>query len=222
MLKYCFIFLIFISNTQASNKDKIIENLQNTENLNFEFEQNINGKIESGNCTIQYPKKIHNYDMYDGVFTINKIVSESKKKPIILDNLYKELSNTNKLETNNIYVGKFEIGMEVLVTDPNYVIFEDTDGIKKLELVGKITEIDESFITIGIPDEPNVYTKLIFERGAPSLKIKKKYIELFNKKDQNLFKRINNENINLLYPEDDSGIGIIGDQNYINLTLNKN
>ena len=53
MLKYFFIFLIFISNTQASNKDKIIENLQNTENLNFEFEQNVNGKIESGNCTIQ-------------------------------------------------------------------------------------------------------------------------------------------------------------------------
>ena len=54
---FCF-FLILISNVQASNKDKIIENLQNTENLNFDFEQNINGKVEIGNCTIQYPKKI--------------------------------------------------------------------------------------------------------------------------------------------------------------------
>ena len=54
---FCF-FLILISNVYASNKDKIIENLQNTENLNFDFEQNINGKIEIGNCTIQYPKKI--------------------------------------------------------------------------------------------------------------------------------------------------------------------
>ena len=53
-----YIFLILISNVQASNKDKIIENLQNTENLNFDFEQNINGKVEIGNCTIQYPKKI--------------------------------------------------------------------------------------------------------------------------------------------------------------------
>ena len=52
------IFLILISNVQASNKDKILENLQNTENLNFDFEQNINGKIEIGNCTIQYSKKI--------------------------------------------------------------------------------------------------------------------------------------------------------------------
>jgi len=53
-----FIFLISTSITQASEKEKIIENLQNTENLNFKFEQNINGKIENGYCTIQYPKKI--------------------------------------------------------------------------------------------------------------------------------------------------------------------
>ena len=57
----CFLFCIFfilISNVQANNKDKILENLQNTENLNFDFEQNVNGKVEIGNCTIQYPKKI--------------------------------------------------------------------------------------------------------------------------------------------------------------------
>ena len=61
MFKYFFIliFFILVSNTKASDKDKIIEKLQNTENINFKFEQNINGKIESGNCTIQYPKKIY-------------------------------------------------------------------------------------------------------------------------------------------------------------------
>ena len=61
MFKFYFIsiFLILLSNTHANNKDKIIENLQNTENFNFKFEQNINGKIENGNCTIQYPKKIY-------------------------------------------------------------------------------------------------------------------------------------------------------------------
>ena len=53
-----FIFLILTSNAKASNKEKIIENLQSIDNLNFNFEQNINGKIENGNCTIQYPKKI--------------------------------------------------------------------------------------------------------------------------------------------------------------------
>jgi len=61
MFKYFFIiiYLISIAYSHADNKDKIIKNLQNTETLNFKFEQNINGKIENGNCTIQYPKKIY-------------------------------------------------------------------------------------------------------------------------------------------------------------------
>ena len=61
MFKYFFIFIFLIS-TQLHKqviREKIIENLQKTENLNFKFEQNINGKIENGNCTIQYPKKIY-------------------------------------------------------------------------------------------------------------------------------------------------------------------
>jgi len=53
-----FIFLILITNSNANNKKKIIQNLNNTKNLDFNFEQNINGKIENGNCTIEYPKKI--------------------------------------------------------------------------------------------------------------------------------------------------------------------
>jgi len=53
-----FFFLVLITSSIASNKEKIIENLKNTRNLDFNFEQNINGKIENGNCTIEYPKKI--------------------------------------------------------------------------------------------------------------------------------------------------------------------
>jgi outer membrane lipoprotein-sorting protein len=60
MFKYFIIlfFYILILNANAANKEKILENLNNTKNLNFKFEQNINGKIETGNCTIEYPKKI--------------------------------------------------------------------------------------------------------------------------------------------------------------------
>ena len=60
MLRYFLIFFLFVS-TSISNaeiKDKIVQNLKSTKNLDFKFEQNINGKIENGNCTIQYPKKI--------------------------------------------------------------------------------------------------------------------------------------------------------------------
>ena len=58
MFRYIFIFIILFSHAHAKNKDKIIQNLQNTENLSFKFEQNINGKIENGSCIIEYPKKI--------------------------------------------------------------------------------------------------------------------------------------------------------------------
>ena len=60
MLKYYLIFFLFIftSISNAEIKNKIIQNLNETKNLDFSFEQNINGKIENGNCTIEYPKKI--------------------------------------------------------------------------------------------------------------------------------------------------------------------
>ena len=60
MLRYFLILflLILTSNSNAEIKYKIIENLKNTNNLDFKFEQNINGKIEHGDCTIEYPKKI--------------------------------------------------------------------------------------------------------------------------------------------------------------------
>ena len=61
MIKYLFIIIIFFFNinSNASNKENIINNLKNTKNFNFDFEQNINKKIEKGNCIIEYPKKIY-------------------------------------------------------------------------------------------------------------------------------------------------------------------
>ena len=32
--------------------------MKDTKNFDFKFEQNINGQIENGNCTIEYPRKI--------------------------------------------------------------------------------------------------------------------------------------------------------------------
>ena len=53
------IFILINLNNFAlpSIKNEIINNLINTNNLSFKFEQNINGKIETGNCIIEYPKK---------------------------------------------------------------------------------------------------------------------------------------------------------------------
>ena len=51
-------FIVSVNNVSASIKDNIINKLKDIENISFNFEQNINGKIENGNCTIKYPKKI--------------------------------------------------------------------------------------------------------------------------------------------------------------------
>ena len=51
-------FIFFLTDVIASDKKNIIQNFNNIENLAFDFEQNINGKIEKGSCIIQYPKKI--------------------------------------------------------------------------------------------------------------------------------------------------------------------
>ncbi len=56
--------LLLISESKATTKEAIIENLKEIKNLEFNFEQNIKGKIERGNCILQYPKKIYcKYDL---------------------------------------------------------------------------------------------------------------------------------------------------------------
>ena len=116
-----FIFLISTSITQASDREKIIENLQKTENLSFKFEQNINGKIEYGYCTIQYPKKIFcNYIknsnktlVSNGKSLVIKTKSSFYRYPLnktslnlILDKkfLIKKINNSGKKIIDNSYI----------------------------------------------------------------------------------------------------------------------
>ena len=78
ILIYLLILLPEIST--ANIKENIIYNLQNTQNLNFDFEQNVNGKIETGNCTIEYPKKIFcRYNLEDK----KVLISDGKSLVII-------------------------------------------------------------------------------------------------------------------------------------------
>ena len=83
MLRILFLVCLIslTSEVNANNKDQIINKLKNTSNLNFDFEQNINGKIEFGNCTIQYPKKMFcEYDKKNKVLVSNgkSLVIKSK------------------------------------------------------------------------------------------------------------------------------------------------
>ena len=66
MIKYTFIIFLIFTNAKATTsfKNNIIQNLKNINNVTFNFEQNINNKIESGICIIQYPQKIFcKYDL---------------------------------------------------------------------------------------------------------------------------------------------------------------
>ncbi len=60
MSRYFWILLFFLLSfdSNANVKEKIIQNFEEIKNFDFKFEQNVNGKIENGNCTIKYPKKI--------------------------------------------------------------------------------------------------------------------------------------------------------------------
>ena len=140
MKKYTiFLFFYLISNfAEASNKKNIIQNLKEINNLNFNFEQNIDGKTQKGNCTIQYPKKIFcKYDLAnkkilvsDGKMLAIKSTSSYYAYPlnktplnIILD---KEFI-LNKIATlNGRVISESLINFTLIVNDNEINLFFDT------------------------------------------------------------------------------------------------
>ncbi len=142
LLIFFFTFLIF--NSKADNRDKIIKNLNDTLNFSFQFEQNINGKIESGNCTIEYPKKM--YCVYD---QNNKILVSNGKSLVIktISSYYRyPLKNTplNLILDKNFLINKIYTLKENIIDKSyvNYTIIENGNkidiffDINSLELIG--------------------------------------------------------------------------------------
>ncbi len=103
---FIFLFLVFfITSANANYKNKIIKNLNNTKNLSFKFEQNINGKIENGKCVIEYPKKIScTYKKKN-----NKILISNGKSLIIKTNVSYYRYPLEKTALNLILDKKFLI-----------------------------------------------------------------------------------------------------------------
>jgi len=133
MKKILIFFLIinFKSVAQGLVNEKIISNLQNIDNLGFEFEQNINGKIESGNCIIEYPKKILcNYD------NLNDKILVSNGKSLVI-----------KTKSGSYYRYSIKSTPLNYILDKNFLIKE----IKNLK--GRI--INEKFINFEIFKDDN-------------------------------------------------------------------
>ena len=125
MLKFFFtlFFLIFATHTNASIKNKIIENLKNTSNLDFNFEQNVNGKIENGNCIIEYPKKI----FCEYARSNNKILVSNGKSLVVktLTSYYRyplEKTALNFILDKNFLINKINI-LEERIVDGSLINF---------------------------------------------------------------------------------------------------
>ena len=139
-----FIFLILVSNAQADDKKEIIKNLQNIINLNFNFEQNINGKIENGNCTIQYPKKIYcKYTKNNKILVSNGKILYVGKKPNFHQYALKK-TPLNFLLDKKFLIEKINILEEQILDDAyiNFKIIENNNEIniffdkKSFDLIG--------------------------------------------------------------------------------------
>ena len=125
MLRYFLIFFLFVitSISNAEIKDKILQNLKDTKNFDFKFEQNINGKIENGNCTILYPKKI----FCEYARSNNKILVSNGKSLVIKTrtSYYRyplEKTPLNLILDKNFLINKIN-NLEARIVDGNIINF---------------------------------------------------------------------------------------------------
>ena len=81
MFRFLIIFfiLIFYNPAFSSTKEKVLSQMQLTNNLSFNFIQTIDSKNENGKCIIRYPKKI--WCEYDNS---NKKIIVSNGKSIVI------------------------------------------------------------------------------------------------------------------------------------------
>ena len=127
-----FFFSLTITEISASEKDAIKKNLEETDNFSFDFEQNISGKMEKGNCTIQYPKKIYcEYDLSN-----RKILVSNGKSLVIKSKtsyyLYPLKSTPlNLILDKDFLLQKISIMEEKLINEEfiNYKFVEDNNEI---------------------------------------------------------------------------------------------
>ena len=146
-----FFILNFYNPVFSSTKEKIISQMQLTNNLSFNFIQTIDDKNESGKCIIKYPKKI--WCEYDNS---NKKIIVSNGKSLVIKTANKgsyylyPLSKTPLvfLLDKEYLISKMNILEPKVINDKylNFKIFENNNEIniffdkKNLSLVGWQTE----------------------------------------------------------------------------------
>jgi len=130
-------FVILILTTAevlANSKNNIIENLKNIENISFNFEQNINGKIEDGECVIHYPKKIYcKYNLPN-----NKVLVSNGESLVIktLSSYYLyplDKTPLNFILDKNFLIKKID-KIEERIVDDKFINFNFTENESEINL----------------------------------------------------------------------------------------
>jgi len=133
--KIFFLFILILSSkTLASEKNNIIQNFKSIENLTFNFEQNINGKIENGVCTIEYPKKIFcNYDLKNKKI----LVSNGRSLVIKTSNSYYiypiEKTPLNLILNKEFILDKI-MNLDERIIDNKYINFNFSENENEINL----------------------------------------------------------------------------------------
>ena len=127
-----FFFLNIFNSSYGSAKVEIINNFKKINSISFDFKQNIEDKIEEGNCIIKYPKKI--FCDYKG---IKKKIIVSNGKSLVIKNraskgyfLYPLDKTPLELILNkNLLLDKIERLETKLVNDKYYIFsFENNEN----------------------------------------------------------------------------------------------
>ena len=131
---YFLIFLILSSKVIANEKDGIIQNLENIQNITFDFEQNINGKIENGKCTIEYPKKINcKYNLQN-----NKVLISNGRSIVIKTSNSFYIYPIEKTPLNLILDKKFILkkisNLSARIIENKYVNFKFSENENEINL----------------------------------------------------------------------------------------
>ena len=140
MIKFILIltFVFLSTKSFASEKGKIINNLDKINNLSFNFEQNINGKSEKGNCILEYPKKIFcKYDLK------NQKILVSNGKSLVIKTISSYYNYPLKKTPLN------------LILDKNYLL----NRIKEMD----INSMEKSFISFKFVEDNNII-KVFFDK----------------------------------------------------------
>jgi len=134
MLRFFIVFFLlnFYNPVFSSTKEKIISQMQLTNNLSFNFTQTIGDKSENGKCIIQYPKKIKcDYN-------------NSSKKVLVSNGRSLVIKNKN---SKNYYIYPLRQTPLVFLLDREYLI-------SKMNIL-EPREIDDKFINFEILQNNN-------------------------------------------------------------------